>query len=146
VAEGRLDEFSLCLPEFAFAGEQAIAEDGAEGAVVARLEEICLVLDEDFFDAVGMYDEAYGDVEEAEEDDIAVFAGAAREETAPVLAEGQRMAQKIQAARAGRKSSSGVCCDLGLGHRANIIRCGSFGAGMIRPGSASGIANTGEPA
>ncbi len=40
VAEGGLDEFALCLPEFAFAGEQTIAEDGAEGAVVARLEEI----------------------------------------------------------------------------------------------------------
>ena len=40
VAEGWLDELSLRLPELAFAGEQAVAEDGAEGAVVARLEEI----------------------------------------------------------------------------------------------------------
>ena len=38
---------------------------GMEGAVVAGLEEIGLVLDEDFLDAVGMHDEADGDVEEA---------------------------------------------------------------------------------
>jgi len=86
VAEGWLDEFSLCLPEFAFAREQTIAEDGAEGAVVARLEEIFLVLDEDLLDAVGMDDEADGDVEEAEENDVAIFAGAAGEEAAPVVA------------------------------------------------------------
>jgi len=122
VAEGWLDEFSLCLPEFAFAGEQTIAEDGAEGAVVARLEEICLVLDEDLLDAVGMYDEAYGDVEEAEEDDVAILAGAAGEEAAPVVAEGEGLAQKLEAAGAGREVASWVCCFVGVGHAPNSIR------------------------
>ena len=106
VAEGRLDKFSLRLPELAFAGKQAIAEDGAEGAVVARLEEIFLVLNEDLLDAVGMHDEADGDVEEAEENDVAVFAGAAGEEAAPVVAEGERLAQKLEAAGAGREATS----------------------------------------
>ena len=95
VAEGRLDEFSLRLPELTFAGKQAIAENGAEGAVVARLEEICLIFDEDLLDAVGMHDEADGDVEEAEENDVAVFAGAAGEEAAPVVAEGEGVAEEV---------------------------------------------------
>lgn len=106
MTEGRLDEFSLCLPEFAFAGEQTIAEDGAEGAVVASLEEICVVLDEDFLDAIGMHDEADGDVEEAEVDDVAVFARAAGEEAAPVAAHGEGVAEKLQAAGAGWEAVS----------------------------------------
>src|SRR5580704_13173001 len=122
VAEGWLDEFSLCLPEFAFAGEQTIAEDGAEGAVVARLEEICLVLDENFLDAVGMHDEADGDVEEAEVDDVAIFAGAAGEEAAPVAAHGEGVAEQLQAAGAWREAVSWACCFVGLAHRANSIR------------------------
>ena len=127
MAEGWLDEFSLCLPEFAFAGEQTIAEDGAEGAVVARLEEICLVLDEDFLDALGMYDEAYGDVEEAEEDDVAILAGAAGEEAAPVVAESEGLTQKLEAAWAGRETSSWVCCFVGVGHRVSSIRWADAG-------------------
>ena len=122
VAEGWLDEFSLCLPEFAFAGEQAVAEDGTEGAVVAGLEEICLVLDEDFLDAVGMDDEADGHVEEAEVDDVAIFAGAAGEEAAPVVAHGEGVAEKLQAAGAGREAASWTWCGVGLGHRVNSIR------------------------
>ena len=106
MAEGWLDEFSLCLPEFAFAGEQTIAKDGAESAVVAGLEEICLVLDEDFLDAVGMHDEADGDVEEAEVDDVAIFARAAGEEAAPVAAHGEGVAEKLQAAGAWREAVS----------------------------------------
>jgi hypothetical protein len=122
VAEGGLDEFALCLPEFAFAGEQAIAEDGAEGAVVARLEEIFLVLDEDFFDAVGMRDEADGDVEETEVDDVAIFAGAAGEEAAPVVAHGEGATEKLQAAGAGREVAGWTWCGVGLEHRVDSIR------------------------
>ena len=122
VAEGWLDEFSLCLPEFAFAGEQAVAEDGAEGAVVARLEEIRLVLDEDLLDAIGMHDEADGDVEEAEVDDVAIFAGAAGEEAAPVVAHGEGVAEKLEAAGAGWEAARWAWCCVGVGHRANSIR------------------------
>ena len=145
VAEGGLDEFSLGLPELAFAGEQAVAEDGAEGAVVARFEEICLVLDQDFLDAVGMNDEADGDVEEAEEDDVAIFTGAAGEEAAPVVAHGEGVAEKLQAAGAGWEVASWAWCGEGVGHRVNSIRCGS-GADEGRMRSGLRIANIGEPA
>ena len=146
VAEGRLDEFSLRLPELAFAGEQAVAEDGAEGAVVARLEEICLVLDEDFLDAVGMDDEADGDVEETEEDDIAIFAGAAGEEAAPVAAHGEGVAEEFQAAGAGREAVSRACCCVGqgVGHHSNSIRRGGAGKGWSD--RVRGIANVAERA
>ena len=110
------------MPEFAFAGEQAIAEDGAEGAIVARFEEICLFLDEDFLDAVGMNDEADGDVEKAEEDDVAVFAGATGEEAAPVVAHGEGVAEELQAAGAGREVAGWAWCGVGVGHRVNSIR------------------------
>ena len=84
-----------------------------------------MVLDENLLDTVGVHDEADRNVEESEEDDIAVFAGAAREEAAPVLAEGERVAQKIQAARAGREFSGSADCYLCFGHGADIIRCGT---------------------
>ena len=127
VAKCRLDQFPLRLPKFSFTRQQAVAENGLQSAVVSRLKEIRVVFDENLLDTVGMHDEADRNVEEAKEDDVAVFAGAAREETAPVLAEGERVAQKIQAARAGREFSGWADCYLCFGHCADIIRCGSSG-------------------
>jgi hypothetical protein len=74
-----------------------------------------------------MYDEAYGDVEEAEEDDVAILAGAAGEEAAPVVAEGEGLAQKLEAAGAGWEATSWVCCFVGVGHRVSSIRWADAG-------------------
>ena len=69
-----------------------------------------------------MHDEADGDVEEAEENDVAILAGAAGEEAAPVVAEGERVAEEVQAAGAGREVAGWTWCGVGLGHRVNSIR------------------------
>jgi hypothetical protein len=111
----------LRLPEFAFAGEQAVAKDWFEGAVISGLQEIRAVLYQDLFDSVWVNHQANRDVEEAEEDHVAVLARASRQEAAPVLTEGKRVPEQIQATRAGGQAWFQPYCCVCVRHEAAII-------------------------
>ena len=73
--KGRLHHAALAKPEFAFAGEQAIAEEETIGAQNAALNEFAGAVDDDVFDVVGVEEEVGAKVEEAQADDVAVIAG-----------------------------------------------------------------------
>ena len=97
--EGGLHHAALAEPEVTFAGEEAVAEDVPIGAEDATLDEFFGVVDEDVFDVVGVKEQVGADVEEAEADDVAEFAGGARHEAEGILAE--RAAEAVEEALFG---------------------------------------------
>src|SRR6266852_2605255 len=76
VAERGLDELALRLPEGAFAGEQSVAENRSDCRVIAGLEKIGSIANEDVIDEVGMRDLADGHAQKAIGNDVAEFARA----------------------------------------------------------------------
>ena len=78
--EGRLHHAALAEPKFAFAGEKAVAKEEAVGAEDAAFDEFTRIVDDDVFDVLGMEKGVGAEVEKAQADDVAVFAGVTRHE------------------------------------------------------------------
>jgi hypothetical protein len=109
--EGRLHHAALPEPEVAFAGEQSVAEQVAIRAEDAAFDEFAGVVDDDVFDVVGVEEEVGAKVEEAETDDVAIFACDTGHEGEGIPAEGAAEAGEETLFRAGRIGGHGemVC-------------------------------------
>src|SRR5208337_1589842 len=97
--EGGLHHAALAEPEIAFAGEEAVAEEVAIRTEDAALDEFFGAVDDNVFDVVGVKEEVGAEIEEAQADDIAVFAGGTGHEAQRVLTE--RAAEAVEEALFG---------------------------------------------
>ena len=94
MAEGGLDQLALGLPEGAFAGEESVAEERADGGVIARFVKVGGVFDQDGFNGVRMRDHDDGRMKEMVQDYIAEFASAFSGIAAPMADQLVSVAQR----------------------------------------------------
>src|SRR5215471_16222446 len=93
-AESGLNKRSLPLPELSFAGQQSLAENASESAVVGRFREIARIRHQDVLDFTGMHQKKNGNVDKTHINDVAVFPGALRVESQPVSGDRRQISQE----------------------------------------------------
>src|SRR5260370_25080247 len=82
--KGGLDEAALALPKVAFAGQQALAEDPCQSAIIRGLREITGITDKHRLYVPGMHYQVYRNMGEMHANHVSVFLCASLVKSQPV--------------------------------------------------------------